>query len=79
LPQQSIIKGDAKSLSIAAASILAKVSRDREMVALHSRYPAYNFARHKGYCTREHESALATHGPTPIHRHTFAPIRQPLL
>lgn len=79
LPQQSIIKGDQKSLSIAAASILAKVSRDRHMVALHSQYPHYDFARHKGYCTRAHESALQQHGPTPIHRHTFAPIRQPFL
>lgn len=79
LPQQSIIKGDQKSLSIAAASILAKVSRDREMVALHGQYPDYNFARHKGYCTRAHESALEQHGPSPIHRHTFAPIRRPFL
>lgn len=79
LPQLSIIKGDQKSLSIAAASILAKVSRDREMVALDKAYPAYGFIRHKGYCTREHEVALAVHGPSPIHRHTFAPIRQPML
>lgn len=79
LPQQSIIKGDQKSLSIAAASILAKVSRDRHMIAMHGRYPHYDFARHKGYCTRSHESALALHGPSPIHRHTFAPIRQPFL
>ncbi len=79
LPQQSIIKGDQKSLSIAAASILAKVSRDREMVALHDQYPDYGLARHKGYCTRDHESALEQHGPSPIHRHTFAPIRRPFL
>ena len=79
LPQQSIIKGDQKSLSIAAASILAKVSRDREMVALDGEYPAYGFVRHKGYCTREHELALLTHGPSPVHRHSFAPIRRPML
>jgi ribonuclease HII len=79
IPQQSIIKGDQKSLSIAAASILAKVSRDRHMIALHGQYPDYDFARHKGYCTRAHESALALHGPSPIHRHSFAPIRQPFI
>lgn len=79
LPQQSIIKGDQKSLSIAAASILAKVSRDREMVALDERYPVFGFAQHKGYCTRQHESALEKYGPCPIHRQTFAPIRQPFL
>jgi ribonuclease HII len=79
LPQQSIIRGDQKSLSIAAASILAKVSRDREMIAFDKEYPIYGFSRHKGYCTRDHEAALALHGPCPIHRQTFAPIRQPFL
>jgi ribonuclease HII len=79
LPQQSIIKGDQKSLSIAAASILAKVSRDREMVALDGQYPGYGLARHKGYCTRDHEMAVEQYGPSPIHRHTFAPIRRPFL
>lgn len=79
IPQQSIIKGDQKSLSIAAASILAKVSRDREMIALHGQYPDYDFARHKGYCTRDHELALEQFGPSPIHRYTFAPIRRPFL
>jgi ribonuclease HII len=79
LPQQSIIKGDQKSLSIAAASILAKVSRDREMVRLGSQYPLYGFDRHKGYCTRLHESTLEEHGPCPVHRHSFAPIRRPFL
>jgi ribonuclease HII len=77
LPQQSIIKGDQKSLSIAAASILAKVSRDREMIALDEHYPVFGFAQHKGYCTRKHEAALEQYGPCPIHRHTFAPIRRP--
>jgi ribonuclease HII len=79
LAQQSIIRGDQISLSIAAASILAKVSRDREMVALDAAYPGYGFSRHKGYCTRFHEAALAECGPCPAHRQTFAPIRQPLL
>lgn len=78
-PQHSIIRGDSLSLSIAAASILAKVTRDRHMVALHTRYPAYGFARHKGYGTHFHREALARLGPTPEHRHSFAPIRKPLL
>ena len=59
LPQQSIIRGDGRSLSIAAASILAKVSRDREMVDWHAQYPNYGFDRHKGYCTRQHEAAVS--------------------
>lgn len=79
LPQQAIIRGDQLSLSIAAASILAKVSRDRAMIALDEQYPVYGFRFHKGYCTRAHEAALHLHGPCPIHRHTFAPIRRPLL
>jgi ribonuclease HII len=79
-PQQSVIRGDSLSLSIAAASILAKVTRDRQMVALHERFPQYGFARHKGYCTRAHVAALQKHGPQPdIHRYSFAPIRTPLL
>lgn len=79
LPQQSIIRGDSKSLSIAAASILAKVSRDRHMSKLNGRFPHFNFSQHKGYGTEAHRTAIAEFGPTPIHRHTFAPIRQPLL
>lgn len=79
LPQQSIIRGDSASLTIAAASILAKVARDREMVSWHILFPQYGFDRHKGYCTRDHEAALATHGPCPLHRFSFAPIRRPLL
>ncbi|UCG26238.1 MAG: ribonuclease HII [Chloroflexota bacterium] len=79
IPQQSIIRGDGKSLSIAAASILAKVSRDRVMLDNHKNYPAYGFARHKGYCTALHVDALSLHGPCPIHRHTFAPIRRTLI
>jgi ribonuclease HII len=79
LPQEAIVRGDSRSLSIAAASILAKVERDREMVGWHDQYPAYGFDRHKGYCTRQHEAAVARCGPCPIHRRTFAPIRQPML
>ncbi len=79
LPQQAIIRGDSKSLSIAAASILAKVTRDRFMVEQAQRYPGYGFARHKGYGTRAHMTALEAAGPSPIHRRTFAPLRRTLL
>ena len=78
LPQQAIIRGDSHSLTIAAASILAKVTRDREMIALDESYPQYGFARHKGYGTIAHLAAIARLGPCPIHRHTFAPMRQTL-
>jgi ribonuclease HII len=78
-PQQSIIRGDSKSLSIAAASILAKVTRDRYMVAQDSHFPTYGFARHKGYGTAVHLQALAKYGPTPLHRQSFAPLRQTLI
>jgi len=73
-PVQTIVAGDAKSLSIAAASIIAKVTRDRIMVAHDAAYPAYGFARHKGYGTAFHQAALQRHGPTPLHRRSFAPI-----
>ncbi|GIK54918.1 MAG: ribonuclease HII [Chloroflexi bacterium] len=79
LPQQAIIRGDTLSLSIAAAAILAKVTRDRLMVELDAAYPAYGFARHKGYGTAVHLHALAQHGPCPHHRYTFAPIRPTLI
>ena len=79
LPQRSVIRGDSLSLSIAAASILAKVARDRHMVDEDVRYPHYGFARHKGYCTAQHVTALEEHGPCAIHRHSFAPIRRGLL
>ena len=79
LPQQSVIRGDSKSLSIAAASILAKVSRDRHMVALDREYPYYHFAAHKGYCTVRHREALDRFGPCPAHRYSFAPIRRTLV
>ena len=72
---QTIIGGDGKSLSIAAASIIAKVTRDRLMVDMDQRYPVYVFARHKGYGTAIHAAALAQHGPCAEHRKSFAPIR----
>ncbi len=75
LPQRSLIKGDSRSLSIAAASIIAKVSRDRYMLQLHEQYPAYGFAQHKGYGTEIHLAALREHGVTPQHRKSFAPVR----
>jgi ribonuclease HII len=74
-PQTAIIKGDAKSHSIAAASILAKVTRDRLMREHDARWPEYNFAKHKGYGTAVHLAALEQHGPCPIHRRSFAPVR----
>ena len=74
LPQTSIIKGDQKDASIAAASIVAKVHRDSNMQALGRRYPAYGFERHMGYGTAFHMAALEEHGPCPIHRRSFAPV-----
>jgi ribonuclease HII len=79
LRQQSIIRGDGKSLSIAAASILAKVTRDRIMVELDGRHPQYGFAKHKGYGTEFHRAAIARLGPTPEHRMSFSPLRKKLL
>ena len=75
LPQRAIVRGDRLCLSIAAASIVAKVARDRTLVALDADYPAYGFARHKGYGTRDHHDALLRHGPCPEHRRSFAPLR----
>lgn len=75
LPHKSIVRGDNLSLSIACASIVAKVERDRMMVALEERYPGYGFARHKGYGTREHRKALMRLGLTPLHRLSFAPMK----
>ncbi len=75
LPQHSLPKGDLTVLSIAAASIVAKVSRDRLMVDSDAQYPGYGFARHKGYGTPEHQLALTSHGACAIHRHSFAPLR----
>ena len=74
IPQQPIIKGDCLSHSIAAASILAKVTRDRMMRELHDRYPQYNFKKHKGYGTKEHIELIRLHGPCGAHRRTFQPI-----
>lgn len=73
-PNESLIKGDQKSASIAAASILAKVSRDRLMAEYDKQYPMYGFAKHKGYGTAEHIAAIRMHGVCPIHRKTFEPI-----
>jgi len=75
LPQRSLNYGDSLSLSIAAASIVAKVSRDRAMAALDARYPGYGFARHKGYGTAAHHTALKRLGVTEIHRKSYAPVR----
>ncbi|WP_246046315.1 ribonuclease HII [Thermosporothrix hazakensis] len=78
LPQRSLIKGDARSLSIASASIIAKVTRDRLMRELHQEYPEYGFDRHKGYGTEAHIAAIKQYGATPHHRKTFSPIREML-
>lgn len=75
LIQEAVIDGDAKSASIAAGSILAKVTRDRMMEDLHMLYPQYAFDRHKGYGTKLHMEMLEKHGPCPIHRVSFAPVR----
>ncbi|PID75142.1 MAG: ribonuclease HII [Deltaproteobacteria bacterium] len=69
--QEALVKGESKSASIAAASIVAKVFRDKYMRDMHDRYPQYNFARNKGYPTREHRNALKKYGPCPLHRKSF--------
>jgi len=78
VPQTALIKGDARSYSIAAASVLAKVTRDHLMLEYHEQWPAYGFAEHKGYGTARHLAALAKHGPCPIHRRSFAPLKEKL-
>ncbi|MFP5210679.1 MAG: ribonuclease HII, partial [Acidobacteriota bacterium] len=78
-PQQAVIHGDATSVSIAAASVLAKVHRDRLLVELDREYPGYGLASHKGYGSPKHLAALARLGPTPLHRRTFQPVAQTLL
>lgn len=75
VPQTAIIKGDARSYSIAAASVLAKVTRDRLMLDFHVQFPEYGFADHKGYGTARHLAAIEKHGACPIHRKTFAPLK----
>lgn len=75
-PVQTIVKGDAKSMSIAAASILAKVARDRFITEQGEIYPEYNFKKHKGYPTKEHLDAIAKYGPCPIHRLTFKGVKE---
>ena len=76
LPSVSLVKGDAKSLLVAAASILAKTARDADCMRLEAAYPGYGFARHKGYPTRGHIAALARLGPCPEHRRSFGPVAQ---
>lgn len=75
-PQTSIVYGDALSISIAAASVVAKVYRDRLMCQLDAQFPQYGLARHKGYGTAEHRAALLAYGPSPLHRKSFAPVAQ---
>jgi ribonuclease HII len=76
IPQSCFPKADNISLSVAAASVIAKVTRDRWMIDLHKQHPAYAFDRHKGYGTPTHRAALARHGPCPQHRFTFEPVAQ---
>jgi ribonuclease HII len=76
IPSEKIIKGDQRSLSIAAASIIAKETRDQRMKEYHQQWPEYGFSQHMGYGTPQHLEALKKCGPCPIHRYTFAPIRQ---
>ena len=75
VPQTAIVKGDARSYSVAAASVLAKVTRDGLMLDFDRQWPVYGFAAHKGYGTARHLAAIAAHGPCPIHRKSFAPLR----
>jgi len=75
-PHTALVGGDGRSLSIAAASVIAKVTRDRIMHEMHAVYPHYGFAQHKGYATAEHLAKLREHGPCPIHRFSFEPVAQ---
>ena len=76
LPSRAVVKGDSRSVSIAAASILAKVTRDRMMKRADTIYPAYGFAKHAGYPTPTHKAAIEVHGPCPLHRMSFRPLRR---
>lgn len=76
IPERAIVKGDSREASIAAASILAKTARDEEMYALHALYPQYDFAKHKGYPTKDHMARLMQHGVSAIHRRSYAPVRK---
>jgi ribonuclease HII len=76
ITQQSLVKGESKSASIAAASIVAKEERDRIMKELDKKYPNYNFARHKGYPTAEHRALIEKFGPSPVHRKLFKGVRE---
>jgi ribonuclease HII len=78
LPQRPLVGGDGKSASVAAASVLAKVTRDRLMQESHTLYPVYGFDRHKGYGAPVHAEALRRHGPCPLHRRSFAPVKETL-
>ncbi len=77
-PAQAIVKGDQRVQAISAASIIAKVSRDRMMIELHEQYPEYGFAGHKGYPTAKHRQAIIDHGVTHLHRRSFKPVREAL-
>ncbi len=74
LTARAIVRGDARTPSISAASILAKTARDSYMIQMDTLYPAYSFAEHKGYCTPDHQRLLELHGPCPLHRRSFAPV-----
>ena len=76
LPVRTVVKGDSLSMNIAAASILAKVARDRYITEMGEKYPEYNFQKHKGYGTKEHLEAIAKYGPSPIHRLTFKGVKE---
>ena len=78
-PVRAVVRGDSSVAAISAASILAKVARDREMIEMDRRYPEYGFAHHKGYGTRAHRDALLRFGPSPIHRLSFAPVKSALM
>lgn len=75
-PQETLVKGDSRSASIGAASIVAKIARDEIMAELHTRYPEYNFLANKGYPTSEHRKAVSVHGPSPVHRLSFRGVKE---